>query len=368
MRRAFRNGRVTLRYIKQAGHWPSGNPRLYIRRKGHKLTPLPDLDPASPKFLAAYAKATGADAPPSGHGKGTIGAACLAFLKSADYAAAAPATRALWRRAMDDIRARYGYGRLDDLEPKHIRADLARLTPNPATTRLKAWRAAARWWVDVGMIDANPTEGIKRPKAPKSEGHTPWTREDVQTFRDRWPIHTAERLALELIFWTGARMSDAVRLTEGMIGKDGWLTFRQQKTGGEVAIPVTAPAPDWAEPDGHLVATINARPERHAVFMVTAFGQPRSIKGTSQWFSAAARAAKIEGKTAHGLRKLRAQIMAENGATTHQIAAWTGHESLGEVARYSRASDRRRTIAGTESGNRSGNSEKNSSNIKPLKL
>jgi hypothetical protein len=43
--------------------------------------------------------------------------------------------------------------------------------------------------------------------------------------------------------------------------------------------------------------------------------------------------------------------MAENGATSHQIAAWTGRESLAEVARYSRAAERRRIISGTDSGN-----------------
>lgn len=344
---------MTLRYIKQAGHWPSGHPRLYVRRSG-KLTPLPDADPSSPVFLAAYAKAMGLDAPPApAPTSGSIGAACIAFLRSDRYMAAAPATRAIWRRAMDDIRGRYGRGRLSDLEPKHIRADLARLQPNPATTRLKAWRAAARWWIDTGMVATDPTAGIRKPKPPTSEGHAPWSRDDVAAFRDKWPIDTPERLAFELIFWTGARMSDAVRVTEPMIGKDGWLTFRQQKTGGDVAIPIRAAAPLWAEPDGLLAAALDARPDRHVAIMVTAYGKPRSVKASSQWFAAAARAAKIEGKTAHGLRKLRAQIMAENGATTHQIAAWTGHETLGEVARYSRAADRRRIISGTESGNSS---------------
>lgn len=354
MRRSFRNGRMKLRYVSQSGHWPSGNPRLYVRRAG-KRTPMPDADPASAAFLAAYAKAVGLDAAPAPPAAtGTIAAACLAFLRSDSYANAAPATRALWRRAMDDIRARYGAGKLADLGPKHIRADLARLKPNPAATRFKAWRAAAKWWIVTGMVQTDPTAGITKPKAPASEGHTPWTREDVATFRKRWPINSAERLAFELIFWTGARMSDAVRITEGMIGKDGWLTFRQQKTGGEVAIPVRAAAPAWAEPDGQLVAALEARPERHVSLMVTAQGRPRSIKAASQWFAAAARAAKIEGKTAHGLRKLRAQIMAENGATTHQIAAWTGHETLAEVERYSRAAERRRIISGTETANSPG--------------
>jgi len=64
--------------------------------------------------------------------------------------------------------------------------------------------------------------------------------------------------------------------------------------------------------------------------------------------------AKVAWKTAHGLRKLRARIMAENGARTHQIAARTGHESLVEVARYSLDADRCRTMSGTESADASG--------------
>ncbi|MFD2843443.1 hypothetical protein [Paracoccus cavernae] len=54
------------------------------------------------------------------------------------------------------------------------------------------------------------------------------------------------------------------------------------------------------------------------------------------------------GKSAHGLRKSRAMAIAETGATAHQIAAWTGHESLTEVQRYSKAADRRRILSGAE--------------------
>ena len=39
----------------------------------------------------------------------------------------------------------------------------------------------------------------------------------------------------DLIHWTGARVSDAVRLGEGHEDRDGWLAFRQQKTGGQTS-------------------------------------------------------------------------------------------------------------------------------------
>jgi integrase len=221
---------------------------------------------------------------------------------------------------------------------------------NAGVQRLKVWRALCGWWLAVGIVGTDATVGVKRPKVARTEGHAPWTRADLAKFRARWPIGTPERLAMEFIYWTGARVGDSSRASETWIDKDGWMRFTQQKTGGPVCIPITAPAPAWAEPDGLLAACLDARPVRHLALMVTAYGKPRTVAGATQWFAAAARKAGVD-KAAHGLRKLRAQIMAENGATTHQIAAWTGHESLSEVADYSRAADRKRIIAGTESAN-----------------
>jgi hypothetical protein len=43
-----------------------------------------------------------------------------------------------------------------------------------------------------------------------------------------------------------------------------------------------------------------------------------------------------------GLRKAAARRLAEAGCTAHEIAAITGHESLKEVARYTKAVDQRR--------------------------
>ena len=46
--------------------------------------------------------------------------------------------------------------------------------------------------------------------------------------------------------------------------------------------------------------------------------------------------------TAHGLRKAAARRLAEAGCTMHEIAAITGHASLSEVQRYTRAADQAR--------------------------
>ena len=113
--------------------------------------------------------------------------------------------------------------------------------------------------------------------------------------------------------------------------------FRQQKTGGEVAIPFARALPEFAggmEPDlAFLHSALDARKDKHVTWITTAHGKSRSVKAAGQWLAAKARAAGVNGRSAHGLRKSRARALVEAGGTTAQIGAWTGHESLSEIER-----------------------------------
>ena len=76
-------------------------------------------------------------------------------------------------------------------------------------------------------------------------------------------------------------------------------------------------------------------------------GKPRSDKALGTMIREAAIAAGFQ-KSAHGLRKSLAAELADGGATAHQIAAWTGHETLKEVDHYTKSADRTRAVRGTE--------------------
>jgi integrase len=77
-------------------------------------------------------------------------------------------------------------------------------------------------------------------------------------------------------------------------------------------------------------------------FLVTHFGKPYSAPGFGNWFRELCDAAGCPDVSAHGLRKATARRLAEIGCTAHQIAAVTGHASLSEVQRYTKAADRKR--------------------------
>lgn len=348
---------VRLKGLSQSGKWPSGNPRFYFKEAGQKAVPMPDRPKGHPEFLEAYVAATGGKSlPPLRPCSGTIAAAVVSFMASAAYQNLAAGTRSYMRRNLEAISRTWGHARTADLESKHIRADLSKLQPHPANMRLRAWRAMCKWaFNEAALMDRDPAAPVARRITPDSEGHKTWSREDVAAFRAKWPHATPQRLAFELIHATGASMVDACKIGPGMI-KDGWLHYRRQKSGSDAVCPMSAAtAPIWFEHSPHLELCIAAQP-KHRTYMVTAQGTPRSHKASSQWFAAACRAAGLIGLTAHGLRKHRASLFQENGASEDQRMAILGHETASEARHYSKAADLKKTVGGTTISNPNGQS------------
>src|SRR5450755_3734163 len=81
----------------------------------------------------------------------------------------------------------------------------------------------------------------------------------------------------------------------------------------------------------------------HSTILVTAYGERFSVKGFGQMISAAIHEAGLpERCKAHGRRKAAARRLAEAGCSANEIAAITGHKTLAEVERYTRAADQER--------------------------
>lgn len=327
---------VTLPYL----HIVKRGDKAHIAfRRGKIRVPLPSLPLDDPQFLAAYAAARGAYDKAYSAPTGGLGRLCVSVMASRRWAALRASYRAVLRPHIEAIRTDYGHVKLTQLKPHHIKTDMDSLS-NPGP-RLKAWRFLC------ADIDPNPTAGIRRPPAPATDGNIPWTDSDIAKFRARWPIGSVARAAMELLFWTGARISDAVRLGPGMIDGAGVLVYRQSKTGDLAYAPWTCAVPTHADPtDRRMMLDALAPFAGHMVFL-PAHGRTRSVAGFGTFFGKAARAAGLD-RSAHGLRKSRAIALAEAGATTHQIAAWTGHRSLREVEHYTRESNRRQAVMGAK--------------------
>ena len=94
--------------------------------------------------------------------------------------------------------------------------------------------------------------------------------------------------------------------------------------------------------DQDLVQALTAAARTNLTFLVTERGAPFTAAGFGNWFRDRCNEAGLPQCSAHGLRKLAATRMANAGCSTDQIKAVTGHKSLSEVARYTKAANQAR--------------------------
>jgi integrase len=103
------------------------------------------------------------------------------------------------------------------------------LAAGGANQRLKALKALFTW-ANEGhpeIAPQNPTIGVRKIKYA-TDGHHSWTAEESAQYRDRHPIGSKARLALDLLLYTGGRREDAVRLGPRHV-RNGRVKFRQAK-------------------------------------------------------------------------------------------------------------------------------------------
>lgn len=321
---------LRLRYIQRVRD-RRGKTRLYFRRPGHKSKRLPAEN--DPGFLAAYNEALATGKPETLRPKEpprTLAGLIDVWMRSARFAALAETTRSTYRRILLDMQKQdYANAFVTDFQPVYVRRILARHTATPAaaTNRLKILRVLFDHAVSEGWRPDNPASAVKRHKE-KAEGAVTWTEEQIDRYDARWPQGSIQRLALTLLVYTGQRRSDVVRM--GSADRRGnLLEVRQQKTGARLLIPIHP----------RLAQELDAAPAT-GTFLQTPAGKAYTANGFYMRFREWRAAAELpEGLSPHGLRKAAARRLAEAGCTTHQIAAITGHATLAEVERYTRAVD-----------------------------
>lgn len=344
MRQILRSERVKLPRVHRV--WKGGTLHKYHRVTRVKL-PV-DVPEDHPAFVAAWTAEEARRPAPRESGTGTITAAWRAFKTTARWRNLGTVYRATMTRHAEAALVQYGEAPIADLRAAHITADLAKLDPHPANARLKMWRLLCGYAKASGLSRVNATDGIRKQRGKPAQKRAPWDAAEVAKYRATWAVGTPQWKCFELLYWTGARTNDAVRLSRSMVDAGGFLVFRQSKTGHEALVPWTSALPDWA---AHMEADREALHQsldgRGFTFLEVG-GRCRSAKGLSNLISAAAEKAGITGKTAHGLRATRLTLIAEAGGSAHAIMSWGGHRTLSEAEQYTREADRRRVLSGTE--------------------
>lgn len=250
---------------------------------------------------------------------------------SSDWGSTAVSTRRqrenVLKRVLDDNQK----VRFKDIGPEHIIAGRERrqATPAAANNFIKTMRALFKWAVSAKLLDENPAEAVSFINV-KTDGFRPWTLDDLERFRKKWPLGTRERVALEVLVNTGLRRGDAVRLGRQHV-RDGVASIRAEKTGVELHIPILTT----------LQEALLAGPTGDLSYICGANGRPMTKESFGNWFRKACSDAKVKG-SAHGIRKLAATIVADHGGSEHELQALFGWQTNDQSAVYTKEANKRK--------------------------
>jgi integrase len=135
-----------------------------------------------------------------------------------------------------------------------------------------------------------------------------------------------------LLLYTGQRASDVARMDRADLAEGGiWVV--QQKTKAKLLVPVHP----------NLQLALAGFDGEEGTLLKTGFGEAFTAKGFSNFMADRIGQAELpERCVTHGLRKAAARRLAEAGCSANEIASITGHVSLEEVARYTKAAEQKK--------------------------
>lgn len=314
-------------------------PRIYFNKPGQSKIPLPG-PLYSEAFLIAYHKALagiveakeGAGAPKTI--KGSINDLIIHYYQSAEFTKKRPATQRNYKSVLEPFRKEHGDKRVSVIEPKHISAIISAVAKRSTSSAHNLRKRLVMIFglaVELDFIKRSPMPDVKRVEH-ETTGYETWTADDIAKFRIRWKEGTPQRIAFEILLYTGLRRADAVRLGPQHIRGD-FIEITARKTGAELSIPVHA----------EFRAVLGTIKHKHLVFIATERGAARSEFAFTNWIIEAGKDAGLPPhRSPHGLRKAACVRLADAGCDAFEIMAITGHRDIKEVQKYVEAANQKK--------------------------
>lgn len=254
------------------------------------------------------------------------------YYQSASYLRLAKQTQKTYASVIGRflIEENVGHRLVREMTRQHVQCMIAKraATPGAANQLLKKLKVLLHFAIDNGWRTDDPTLRIK--KFAEGEFHT-WTDAEIGQFEKTWPIGSRERTAFGLFLYTGQRISDVARMSWHDVNPDGiWVV--QDKTKAKLLVPFSP----------QLQTILAAWPRHPRAILQTNYDRPFTSKGLSNFMADRIdRTGLPERCVTHGLRKAAARRLAEAGCSANEIASVTGHASLHEVARYTKAAEQK---------------------------
>jgi integrase len=202
------------------------------------------------------------------------------------------------------------------------------------------------WGIPRRFADINPAEKVPKIKRPRGLRHQnrAWTDHELDVVLAAAPEELAGAIALGA--YSGLREGDMVAIPLNAITPDGFLEWRQSKTGEILVIPI------HRDLKPYLKAARKRKKRKGTTIVIGKRGLPFTESGFRARFFKLIRgleaANKIgKGLTFHGLRHTVGARLADAGADDFTIQTILGQKTATMAQRYRRnASKKRRAEAG----------------------
>ncbi len=238
------------------------------------------------------------------------------FEAAPEFAKLAVNTQKLYAGTLKRVREQFGKFPIDAVSRKHVREVVNnRIEGNGSKNIfLSVVGALYRFARQRDLTDAEPTKDIA---AFKLGEHEPWS--DELLAAGLVAEHDRTRLAINLLYYTGQRIGDVVRMRWSDY-RDGAIFLTQQKGGKPMRVPVHSSLADVLDRTARKGVTI----------IVNHLGQPMTPQVIRRELKA------FGGDVVpHGLRKNAVNALLEAGCTTAEVAAITG-QTFKVVEHYAR--------------------------------
>jgi len=252
----------------------------------------------------------------------TVADICARYEASDEFKELAAGTRKVYRLTLSKISRIMGHAPVDEVKRKHVYA-VVEAMPGAASRNLFVAVVGViyRWARKRDLTEAEPTKDIGHWKTGE---YAPWPKPllDAALACDDDRV----RLAVHLLFYTGQRLGDVVKMRWNAIHA-GKIAVVQQKTGKPLNIPLAK----------QLRAELDRAPRNGLTILTGPTGKPMRDDAVREQLKAYA--AGLGHKVVpHGLRKNAVNTLLELGCTIPQVQAITG-QSVETVMHYAKGVD-----------------------------
>ncbi len=221
-------------------------------------------------------------------------------------------------------------------------------SPASVARAISALRGCHRFLVDEGRRREDPTTEVAGPRPgrrlPKALSEQDTARL-LDSVNGDTPVDRRDRALLELLYATGARISEAVGLSLGDLQFEDGLVRVFGKGSKERLVPLgrtaTAAVADWLSPAGRgamAPARWARRGDAEAVFLNT---RGARLGRQAAWTIVKRRAGRVglgDAVSPHVLRHSCASHMLAHGADIRVVQELLGHASISTTERYTHVS------------------------------